>query len=144
MSCRRFFTKLERELLLECRRHTCQSSFLNCTIEPLEGVPCWRLESRRESTMQRHNDLVSVQPEGTVATSLEAFLQSPKRVGTVLADPPWQFSNRTGKMAPEHRRLHRYQTMKIDEICALPVAKIAADKSHLYLWCPNALIQWGL
>jgi N6-adenosine-specific RNA methylase IME4 len=64
--------------------------------------------------------------------------------GTILADPPWRFSNRTGKMAPEHRRLHRYQTMKIEEICALPAGQIAAGKSHLYLWCPNALLAWGL
>ena len=34
-----------------------------------------------------------------------------KRFGTVLADPPWRFVNRTGKVAPEHRRLARYQTM---------------------------------
>jgi N6-adenosine-specific RNA methylase IME4 len=74
----------------------------------------------------------------------ESLLKSYKNIGTILADPPWQFSNRTGKMAPEHRRLHRYHTMKIGEICALPVPKIAADKSHLYLWCPNALISWGL
>lgn len=40
--------------------------------------------------------------------------------------------------------MHRYRTMKIDEICALPVARIAARKSHLYLWCPNALLSWGL
>src|ERR1043166_7331703 len=50
--------------------------------------------------------------------------------GTILADPPWRFSNRTGKMAPEHKRLHRYQTMSIEEICALPISKIAAEKSH--------------
>ena len=50
-----------------------------------------------------------------------------QRFGTILADPPWQFQNRTGKVAPEHRRLNRYGTMTIDEICALPVADIAAD-----------------
>lgn len=64
--------------------------------------------------------------------------------GAILADPPWRFSNRTGKMAPEHRRLHRYRTMTIREICDLPVARIAAERSHLYLWCPNALLAWGL
>lgn len=32
--------------------------------------------------------------------------------GTVLADPPWRFVNRTGKLAPEHRRLMRYDTME--------------------------------
>ena len=30
---------------------------------------------------------------------------------TVLADPPWRFANRTGRAAPEHRRLGRYGTM---------------------------------
>ena len=67
-----------------------------------------------------------------------------RRFGTILADPPWRFSNRTGKMAPEHRRLSRYSTMSMDEIYELPVANIALDQSHLYLWVPNALIQQGL
>jgi hypothetical protein len=30
-----------------------------------------------------------------------------KKFGTILADPPWQFQNRTGKVAPEHKRLAR-------------------------------------
>lgn len=63
---------------------------------------------------------------------------------TILADPPWRFQNRTGKVAPEHKRLRRYKTMDIDEICAMPIADHAADKAHLYLWCPNALLPWGL
>lgn len=63
---------------------------------------------------------------------------------TILADPPWQFQNRTGKMAPEHKRLSRYATMKLPEIAALPVSKIVADTAHLYLWIPNALLPEGL
>lgn len=63
---------------------------------------------------------------------------------TILADPPWRFQNRTGKMAPEHKRLRRYATMSIEEICDLPVHRYAAEKSHLYLWIPNALLPWGL
>jgi N6-adenosine-specific RNA methylase IME4 len=63
---------------------------------------------------------------------------------TLLADPPWRFTNRTGKVAPEHGRLHRYTTMTTPEICALPVASIAAEPAHLYLWCPNALLPEGL
>lgn len=66
------------------------------------------------------------------------------RFGTILADPPWQFQNRTGKMAPEHKRLSRYPTMSLDEICDLPVEHIAAKRSHLYLWVPNALLPEGL
>lgn len=67
-----------------------------------------------------------------------------KRFGTILADPPWRFSNRTGKMAPEHKRLSRYATMSNEEIMELPISQIAAPQSHLYLWVPNALIQEGL
>ncbi len=66
------------------------------------------------------------------------------RFGTILADPPWQFQNRTGKMAPEHKRLSRYPTMGLDEICDLPVEAIAASRAHLYLWVPNALLPDGL
>lgn len=63
---------------------------------------------------------------------------------TILADPPWRFTNRTGKVAPEHRRLDRYDTMTLPEICALPVVDVAADNSHLYLWCPSSLLPEGL
>lgn len=66
------------------------------------------------------------------------------RYKTILADPPWQFQNRTGKMAPEHKRLNRYATMKLEEIMALPVAQVADEPSHLYLWIPNALLPEGL
>jgi N6-adenosine-specific RNA methylase IME4 len=68
----------------------------------------------------------------------------PRKFRTVYADPPWQFSNRTGKMAPEHRRLHRYETMTVDEICAMPVGGITDHPCHLYLWVPNALLSLGL
>lgn len=63
---------------------------------------------------------------------------------TVLADPPWRFTNRTGKVAPEHRRLDRYGTMDLEEIKALPVNDVTADNAHLYLWVPNALLLEGI
>ena len=67
-----------------------------------------------------------------------------KRFATVLADPPWRFLNRTGKVAPEHRRLSRYLTMTVDEIASLPVSDIVTDPAHLYLWVPNALLPEGI
>lgn len=77
---------------------------------------------------------------------ISPFAELPKgvRFGTVLADPPWQFQNRTGKVAPEHRRLSRYSTMTLDEICELPVGNLLAPMAHLYLWVPNALLPDGL
>ncbi len=75
--------------------------------------------------------------------SLLAFAGDEK-FGTVLADPPWRFANRTGKVAPEHRRLSRYGTMSFNEILELPIPQVALPQSHLYLWVPNALVLEGL
>ena len=69
---------------------------------------------------------------------------SGRRFSAILADPPWQFQNKTGKVAPEHKRLSRYGTMTLDNIASLPVCEVAAPTSHLYLWVPNALLPDGL
>lgn len=69
---------------------------------------------------------------------------SGSQFGTILADPPWQFTNRTGKMAPEHKRLNRYATLKTPEIKTIPVPLACSDSCHLYLWVPNALLKEGL
>ena len=81
-----------------------------------------------------------------LAKTIEDFKQYTigKKYKTIYADPPWQFQNRTGKVAPEHKRLSRYSTMQLEEIKALPVSKVADEKCHLYLWVPNALLPEGL
>lgn len=90
---------------------------------------------------------------GRIAPMQEAFTDAAAdllefagraRYRTILADPPWRFTNRTGKMAPEHRRLSRYGTLTLDEIAALPVGRIAAPTGHLYLWVPNAMLPEGI
>lgn len=81
--------------------------------------------------------------EQVAAKNLLEFMGS-VRARTILADPPWQFQNRTGKMAPEHKRLMRYPTMSLDDIKELPVAQIVDNPAHLYLWVPNALLAEGL
>jgi len=88
--------------------------------------------------------MLKIKPVRTAAEDLLQFHAREGQFGTILADPPWRFSNSTGKMAPEHRRLHRYPTLTHNEILELPVAQLALSKSHLYLWVPNALIQEGL
>ena len=85
---------------------------------------------------------MNVHPVDTIVDL--ARLTGGKRFRTVLADPPWRFANRTGKVAPEHRRLSRYETMTTDEICALPVSDLTVNPAHLYLWVPNALLPEGL
>jgi N6-adenosine-specific RNA methylase IME4 len=78
-------------------------------------------------------------------SSLTRFAERhPDKFGAVLIDPPWRFTNRTGKVAPEHRRLMRYETMSVDELAGLPVGELGKPASHIYLWCPNALLAEGL
>lgn len=85
-------------------------------------------------------------PPEPILSPAEALLQAvgKQKFSTILADPPWQFSNRTGKMSPEHKRLQRYRTMTFQQIEELPVDKIVEDTAHLYLWVPNALLAEGL
>jgi N6-adenosine-specific RNA methylase IME4 len=82
-------------------------------------------------------------PNDTAADDLKRFARG-RKFGCILADPPWQFQNRTGKVAPEHKRLNRYGTLTLGDIKALPVADIADANSHLYLWVPNALLPEGI
>jgi len=84
-------------------------------------------------TDQRHSTIIDL-----------AAAMRGRKFHTLLADPPWRFVNRTGKMAPEHRRLSRYQTMTTEDICALPVSDLITTPAHLYLWVPNALLPEGL
>ena len=79
----------------------------------------------------------------SASQDLSRFLGD-EQFATVMADPPWRFVNRTGKVAPEHKRLARYPTMTVDDICALPVADHLEDRAHCYMWVPNALLPEGL
>jgi N6-adenosine-specific RNA methylase IME4 len=88
--------------------------------------------------MEKHMD------SGLLAALDLAKFAKGRKYKTILADPPWQFQNRTGKMAPEHKRLARYSTMALSELFQLPVEGLAADTAHLYLWVPNALLPEGL
>ncbi len=67
-----------------------------------------------------------------------------RKFATVLADPLWRFHNKTGKVAPEHKRLARYPTLTFEEIENLPVRDAVEETAHLYLWVPNALLTEGL
>jgi len=87
-----------------------------------------------------------VELEDTRSTVAKDFINTVPAKGykTILADPPWRFTNRTGKVAPEHKRLNRYETLSLKEIMEMPVSLVADEASHLYLWVPNALLPEGL
>lgn len=85
----------------------------------------------------------NLQPDDSLNSDFREAVAAQK-FGAILADPPWRFQNRTGKMAPEHRRLARYETLDLQAICDIPVSEAAAETAHLYLWVPNALLPDGL
>lgn len=61
-----------------------------------------------------------------------------KKYEVIYADPPWQFRVRSKKGKGRSAECH-YPTMTPEEICALPVGKITADDSVLFMWAtfPN-------
>lgn len=99
-----------------------------------------------EAVLERLGSVSSNSSEETQTELYENLLITcgETKFSTILADPPWQFQNRTGKVAPEHKRLNRYGTMSLQDICDLPVSDVSAETAHLYLWVPNALLPDGL
>jgi N6-adenosine-specific RNA methylase IME4 len=68
----------------------------------------------------------------------------PDRYATIVADPPWQITKR---IAAGGRRANAtevpYSMMPLDDIKALPVAALAADDAHLYLWATRKVFRDG-
>ena len=58
----------------------------------------------------------------------------------IYADPPWRYDNKGGQGVAENH----YPTMHIDDICALPVADIAAKDSALFLWATFPMLPEAL
>lgn len=53
---------------------------------------------------------------------------------TIVADPPWSFADKGTRLAPEGAAKNGYRTQPDAWILALPVARVAARRAHLYLW----------
>ena len=63
-----------------------------------------------------------------------------KKYNIIYADPPWRYQDRKCNGACEFH----YNTMKIDEICNLPIQKITEKDSVLFLWCTYPMLQEAL
>ena len=58
----------------------------------------------------------------------------------IYADPPWRYDNKGGQGVAENH----YPTMNINDICALPVADLAAKDSALFLWATFPMLPEAL
>ena len=61
-----------------------------------------------------------------------------KKYKTILADPPWDVNQRGNYGA-----IHRYGLMSPDRIKAMPVADLADDDAHCWLWVTNGTLRLG-
>lgn len=59
-----------------------------------------------------------------------------EQFSTVYADCPWRYGNQGTRAATDNH----YSTMTVDELCEMPVAKLASKNAHLHLWTTNAFL----
>ena len=96
--------------------------------------------SLRDATERRADALRSSGTNHRPATcrtnSLETLVDEGCKFGTIYADPPWHYTNAASRGAAKNH----YETMTIDAIAGLPVARLVADQAHLHLWTTNAFL----
>ncbi len=61
----------------------------------------------------------------------------------ILADPPWSFQSFSVKGEGRSAKQH-YNTMTLDDICAMAVADLAARDCHLFMWVTGSNLPHGL
>lgn len=61
------------------------------------------------------------------------------RFAVIVIDPPWKYDSRAED--PTHRARNPYPDMTVDDICALPLAKLAQPDCILWLWTTNAFMR---
>lgn len=94
-------------------------------------------EKKDRKTDRRADVVDSIErADGCTTEDLEALIASGQRFGTIYADPPWLYGNQATRASTGDH----YTGMSVDDICALPIAKLAAESAHLHLWTTNGFL----
>lgn len=64
-----------------------------------------------------------------------------ERYATILADPPWPYQDTAPRLGKQRTERIAYQLMTIDEICGLPVRRLADKDCILWLWTTNPFLE---
>ena len=114
---------------------------------PTNGAAAAKLIARRENAPDRRDERLARIAEIAKGNT---ELGTSTRYPIIYADPPWRYEN--PPMGGGNRSIeNHYPTMTLEEIIALPVAKLATDDALLYLWatapklaeCIDVLRAWG-
>jgi N6-adenosine-specific RNA methylase IME4 len=120
----RFEAKVETTTKREYNSMTCR-----LVLRAAKQMRAERAEVRRGERLERIAEI----SKGNTALSVTA------RYPVILADPPWYFEGYTTEEAYE--RAPKYPTMRLEELCALPVAELATDDAILFLWSTSAHLR---
>ena len=107
--------------------------------QELSSAMAYRLGKRANDTA-RASETIAAETEANGkqygATDLQGFVDDGLKFATIYADPPWQYENQGTRAATSRH----YSTMTVDQLCEMPIAELAAEQSHLYLWTTNGFL----
>jgi N6-adenosine-specific RNA methylase IME4 len=107
---------------------------------PMNGANLPIITAEFVETVAKQHVQAEAEPAAPLETCTEEDLQrlidAGKEFGTIYADPPWQYGNTSTRSAAQGE----YDTMGLDELCALPISQLAASPAHLHLWTTNAFL----
>lgn len=72
------------------------------------------------------------------ATELPLAPDQPCKFRTILADPPWDIQQKGSWGAERH-----YSLMTLERIKRMPIADLAEENAHLWLWVTNGTLRQG-
>jgi N6-adenosine-specific RNA methylase IME4 len=97
-------------------------------------LPCFGEED--ENNVGDAGESGRTRTSGRVVNDLSVLLGEDAKFHTILADPPWAYSNQGTRAATGKH----YKTMSIDDICSMPILQLTEDAAHLHLWTTNAFL----
>ena len=93
--------------------------------------------NRRGGNTEGSDSALATANPPNITDDLEALVDGGFRFRTILADPPWRYSNTSSRAAAENH----YRTMTVEQICNEPIRQLIADRAHLHLWATNAFLE---
>lgn len=93
---------------------------------------------KQEEQRQERQESIRQQVEKPRASSHVDIYTTDRKYRVIYADPPWSYSDRqdTGMLGGA---VKHYDTMPLEDICALPVP--AADDAVLFLWVTSPMLE---
>ncbi len=73
----------------------------------------------------------------SIVADLNDLIEAGYKFATILADPPWRYSNTSSRGAAENH----YPTMTVEQICEEPIRQLVSEKAHPHLWTTKAFLE---